>query len=373
MNTEMCKYLSSPSVSTASAETHTMGASLYDYVCTKVHADIRKGTWSRIIVRGLHERTPPTRATDSEKIDKPFNWQRPTATLIEMKTLYLNCFPGVDYVEHYAGIVATYLSLIGRDPTIVRCSLPTESECIAPLIHSNLEKMGHVDVVVLGYVHHLEKSINGTWQGGGSGKNDLFAWQKFHTPHGRSVSYLGCMISFWGDISGHLIRALQRLNHVKCVLYVGKAGSLHAEHQPNEWIATGNHSLIGDRIVRWDNVLSRDLRLSTKVLEGSHVTVASPLCEDRAWLEKYQPICIWVDCEVGHMAQVSNEGCTSFAYLHIVSDNIARQYPHNLSNERLKAVIASRKKLFNHIELILDSFLAHWDYSEVTTLTDGLQ
>ena len=350
--------------SIASVDTHTMGASLYGYVAPKAHVDIRRKSWSRIVVRGLHARTSPARVTDTEKSDKPFNWQRPTAT-IDLQTLYLNCFPGSDYVQHYAGIVATYLSLVGKDPTVVQYSLPSESQCTASIMQSNLQKMGDVDIVVVGYVHHLEKFMNGNWQGRGNKENDIFAWQKFYTCKGRSVALLGCMVSFWGDISGYLVHALQQLNNVKCVLYVGKAGSLNPEHQPNEWIATGDCSLVGDQAVSWDNVLSEDSRLSSKVIRGSHVTVASPLCETRTWLENWVPVCSWVDCEVGHMAQASIDGETSFGYLHIVSDNISHEYPHNLSNEHLKAVIANRRRLFCEVELILDSFFARWDYPSI--------
>jgi hypothetical protein len=367
MDTQTLEPLPCQTISIASIETHTMAASLYDYVTPKVHIDIRKGDWCRIIVHGLYTRTPPARVTDTEKRGKPFNWQRPTATSIDMQTIQLNCFPGIDYVEHYAGIIATYLLLAGKDPTVVQYSLPTESECAASFLHSNLEKMGEVDIVVVGYVHHLGKFVNGVWQGRGTTEKDLFAWQRFHTRKGRSVAFLGCLVSFWGDISGHLVRALQQLNKVKCVLYVGKAGCLHPELEPNEWIATGDRSLIGGEVVCWDNVLHEDLKLSSIILEGSHVTVASPLCETRTWLQEWSLLCSWVDCEVGHMARASKQGGTSFGYLHIISDNISRDYLHNLSNEHLEAVVASRKKLFCEVELILDSFFAHWDCPDSDT------
>ena len=341
-----------------------MGASLGDYVTMKVHVAVRSRSWSRIIVIGLHTRTPPAQISPDEKHDKPFNWQRPTATELDDTTLQLNCFPGSDYVQHYAAILATYLSLVEQHTTTVRYICPSASDCMTQFLNSNLGNMGHIDIVVVGYVHHLNSFITGAWEGGGSAENELFAWQKLRRLDGRSIALLGCVVSFWGDISGHLVRALQRLNKVKCVLYIGKAGSLRAKYAPNHWLATGNCSFLEGRRVSWENILGPYLKLSSVAVEGSHVTVPSSLVETRSWLEKWQPECDWVDCEAGHMAQASNEGRTSFAYLHVLSDNVARHYPHDLSNERLQEVILDRRKLFIEVQKILDAYFKQWTHAD---------
>ncbi|KAA6408262.1 MAG: hypothetical protein FRX48_08004, partial [Lasallia pustulata] len=98
-----------------------MGGSLLEYLRMKVHPDVQNRSWTEILVKGEHKRTSSgVNISSLEKRDKPFNWQRPTTTQIGSKTLQLLCFPGVDYVQHYAAITATYLSLTKRDPDIVR-------------------------------------------------------------------------------------------------------------------------------------------------------------------------------------------------------------------------------------------------------------
>jgi len=62
-------------------------------------------------------------------------------------------------------------------------------------------------------------------------------------PHYRQP---GCLLSrmhgqLWGDISSSLVRVLKRLNSVRCVLYLGKTGSLRPQDHPkpvirNWWI-----------------------------------------------------------------------------------------------------------------------------------------
>jgi hypothetical protein len=344
-----------------SIEEYTMGASLRNYVSMKVHIAVRSRPWSKIIVRGLYERTPPAQTSPDEKHDKPFNWQRPTATEIDATTLQLNCFPGNDYVQHYASLLATYLFLVGQHATIVQYISPNPSDSMNQFLHSNLAQMGHTDIVVVGYVHHLDNFMTGSWEGAGNAEDNLFAWQKVQRHGGCSIALLGCMVSFWGDISGHLVRALQRLNKVKCVLYIGKAGSLLAKYAPDQWLVTGDCSSMEGRTVSWDNILKPYLELSPVAIEGSHVTIPSPLFATRSWLEKWQSECSWVDSEVGYMAEASNEGATSFGYLHIISDNVASRYPYDLSNERLKNVILDRRKLFIEMQKILDAFFTRWN------------
>lgn len=345
---------------TASSTTHTMGQSLQDYVRHKIHQDIRNHNWSKILVRGLYTRKAPATPADNEKGDKRFNWHRPTAEILDNDIIALNCFPGVDYVQHYAGLVATYLAANGKDSSIVQCILPTESDCLEPFIGSNLRDMGNVDIVVLGYISHLTRFVAGSWEGR-ENEDSIFGWKKHVLSNGQVVAFLGCMPSFWGDISRYLVRALQQLNNVKCVIYVGKAGSLNENDRPNEIISTGNKSHIGSRIVQWTNVLAQPSTISSKILNGDHVNVNSPLCETLDWLQQWKQRCRWVDCEVGHMGEISNAGGTAFGYLHVVSDNVARPNFYNLSNEQLDAVVQHREMLFRELEIVLQAFFDQWN------------
>ena len=328
----------------ASMDTHTMGSSLTEYLRIKVHPAIQNGAWSRIIVEGLHERNPSKACISPlEKTDKTFNWQRPTTSVVDPRILRLQCFPGVDYVKHYAAITATYLDLRGGTPGCVHYTLPSESECLQPLLNSNLSKMGPVDLVIVGYVHGLSGLAQGSWEGDDS--NELFAWRKVLSRQGYRVAFLGCRICFWGDIGGNVIRALQKLNGAKCVLYIGKLGSLRAEHSPNQWLATGCQSFVHDRLVTWTNPLEYLVHSSPTVVHGVHCSLGSVLDETKDWLRETERKCDFVDPEIGEMAKASLNGGTEFGYLHIISDNLARKYAHDLSNERLGSVLEDRKRL----------------------------
>ena len=76
--------------------------------------------------------------------------------------------------------------------------------------------MGAVDIVVVGYVHGLDRWTSGPWEGTNSDK--LFYWKKITSRKGHAVVFLGCRVSFWGDVAGNMVRALQQLNGARNVL-----------------------------------------------------------------------------------------------------------------------------------------------------------
>jgi hypothetical protein len=337
-----------------------MGNSLMEYLRIKVHPDIATRDWSRILVKGSHLRSPPGRVSSIEKTDKLFNWQRPITSLgSDGQTLDLHCFPGREYVHHYASIVATYLSLQGKDPSVVRYVEPLPEDSISPFLTSNLTHLGPVDVVVLGYVHGLAGlTAFGPWKYGDA-KDELFAWKTRRLSSGATVAFLGCRVSFWGDIAGALVRALQQLSQVRTVLYIGKLGSLKPEYVPNQFLATGDTTSVYGASLTWDNPLLEYLPPKGEdpsIVHGRHTTLPSVLDETHDWLAAQHPSFDWVDPEIGHMALASVAGATEFGYLHIVSDNLAKKYLHDLSNERLHQVIKDRKNIVAKIEAALERF-----------------
>ena len=230
--------------------------------------------------------------------------------------------------------------------------------CLQPLRESNLENMGQVDVAIVGYVNAFEKLAPGDWVDNDDDK--LFSWKIVETRAGYRVAFLGCRICFWGDIGGNVVRVLQELNGVKCVIYVGKLGSLRAEHVPNQRLATGCESYVNGEPVAWKSPLEDLVRDSTSVVRGVHCSFGSVLDETEDWLRATRDRCDFVDPEIGKMAQASLAGGTQFGYLHIISDNLARKYEHDLSNERLDAVRDGRRKLLGEVEEILGRFIDRW-------------
>ena len=66
----------------------------------------------------------------------------------------------------------------------------------------------------------------------------------------------------------------------------------------------------------------------------------------------------FVDPEIGHMAEAALQAGITFSIMHIVSDNLSRQYPFDLSNERVAEVVADRKKLCDELCELLEERLS---------------
>jgi hypothetical protein len=211
--------------------------------------------------------------------------------------------------------------------------------------------MGAVDIVVVGYVHGLGRWNRGAWEGNNS--ENLFSWKKIISRQGYRIAFLGCRASFGGDIAGNLVRALQRLNDAKCILNVGKLGSLRTEHLPKDWLATGCQSVVRNELIKWANPLESQLQHASSVAHGVRCTLGSVLDDTKDGLLAAEKQYDFVDPEIEHMAQASLEGGTQFGYLHIIPDNLARKYIHGLSNERLSDVLRGRKRLISEIQDVL--------------------
>src|SRR5690348_5538019 len=93
-----------------------MGSSLRQYLRIKVHQKVLERAYDGITIVGAYVRSHPSVIFQGEKRDKPFNWQRPTARVID-NHLYVECFPGYDHVEHYAEITAAYLEIAKQEGT----------------------------------------------------------------------------------------------------------------------------------------------------------------------------------------------------------------------------------------------------------------
>ncbi|KAI9705338.1 MAG: hypothetical protein M1820_005168 [Bogoriella megaspora] len=212
--------------------------------------------------------------------------------------------------------------------------------------------MGEVDIAIVGCVEQLISEKEWYYVRGEA--DDLFTWHKSRTARGNTVAYLGCKMSLWGDISGYLVRALQEMSKAKCILYIGKTGTLSPDHTPNQTLATGDASCMNGALIKWSNPLKPFIPYSDAIREGVHTTVSSPLVESQAWVEEWQPKCTWVDCEVGHMADAARERGTSFGYLHIVSDRVTDWYPQDLTNEHSLEVTEQRGILFAEIRKVID-------------------
>jgi hypothetical protein len=315
-----------------------MNSALYKYLDIKIHHLLKENTFNKIVVIGEHDRS--ANISIHEKTDKPFNWMRPSAE-VYADTLIIKVYPGTDYVKHYASIISTYLALNGQEHSHVSYVLPSESECYEPLLSSNLKNIPTSHLAVLGYVHGLSLPTDQTdWQGEGE-----FAW-KTTTINRKQIALIGCKHSYWGDISGRVVKILAKQGFEK-VIYTGKLGGLNPQHLPNETLATGNQSFLEGHIITWKNLFKN---LShPQIKPGIHYTSPSILYENKEWLKKFY-LFDFVDPEIGHMAKAASETGIEFGYLHIISNNLSKNYRDNLSNERKNTILNKRARLLEIIQ-----------------------
>lgn len=317
---------------------HTMGSSLNRYIGLKVHNLVDESAYDQVIVRSYFDRS--CGISTREKNDKLFNYIRPTAT-IDNSTLYINCFPGIDYVFHYGNILKTYLALCHNKSNVIHW-LPTEEECWKAIKESELRFIPKAHTVIMGYVEGLQwLSDDAIWHGLGN-----FLWKHVHLATGEGI-LLGCKHTYWGEIAGRIVSYLA-MNGVKRIIYSGKLGTLNPSLEPNLSIATGNSSILPNgNIISWDNVFE-DID-HKQVNKGIHITVPSVLQETTEWLSANQKSVDFVDPEIGHMALAAYNCNIQFSYFHIISDNLSNKYKSDLSNEREMDVINRRKELFRII------------------------
>lgn len=322
--------------------THTMGNSLFSYLDMKIHHYIKEAQYKKIIVVGNYDRQKVI--ANNEKGGKAFNWQRPTAELVG-DVLYIHCPTGHDYVPHYASIIGSYLSLIGKDHYCVSYVPPTEDDCWRLIESSNLKDFYPSEFIVYGYgVPQISRADK--WEGTGP-----FKWTRVRIRN-TDVTFLGCEFCVWGDISGRLVKYLAQVKKIKRFVYVGKLGSTNPTYVPNQYLASGNTSLLNGTYVRWDGVFD-SIPLDRIVKKGVHLTMPNVLMETKEWLARHREY-DFLDPEIGHMGYAAFKTSIEYGYMHIISDNLAKKYPEDLSNERIGTVLVKRKALLDKIRGIIE-------------------
>ncbi len=319
----------------ANYDSHSMGDSLKEYIEMKLPDILFSEKISEIHIVGNYNRSQGI--SPKEKNDKLFNYKRPTVIAKDHVGI-INCYPGIDYIYHYASLVKTYLNILGIDKN-VKVYFPNEQDIEQQLMKSNLKDIPKCQTVILGYVvgfDYLSKDSN--WQGGGD-----FLWKNIDS----SKILVGCKHSYWGDIAGHIVSILANLG-VKNVIYIGKLGTLNENNKPNESIATGSKSIFFDgSSVEWHNIF--DVEESPLIKKGVHYTLPSIIQETKSWVEENKNKVDFVDPEIGHMAKAAQDSGISFSYIHIISDNLSKKFDEDLSNERKQEILVKRKKLIKTI------------------------
>lgn len=319
--------------------------SLLRYLRIKVHHLIQEQPWDSIRIVGDYDRLAVI--SQYEKNGKLFNWERPTAE-VHGRDLVVKAFPGADYVHHYGLIIATYLAMTGRPADNVTYQLPDPDLCRRAVEQLDLALDG--DLVIVGWALEHLAPAGAVWTHGPG-----YAWHLARL-HGHRVVYLGFRHSIWGDVAGRVVGRLAELG-ARAVVYVGKVGALMPQMEPNMMLATGKESLVDGSLITWNDFFGDFAAAQLDVQTGVHVTSPSILLENRDWLARYAGHA-FVDPEIGPMGAAARRAGISFGYLHVISNNLARHYPADLSNERHGDVVRRRAVLVSRIRDTIANRLA---------------
>lgn len=323
---------------------HAMNEALPKYVHFKIHSLLRNNIelFSRVKIIGNYDRS--IHVSIDEKTDKLFNFKRPTA-FIDGDIIYISCFPGLDYVYHYAKLISTYLKLnnINKEVSYTKPSLQTIEYAFRK---TNLGSIPDADIIIFGNIDKIGIFDKVEFSGDGD-----FLW-KIGTINNKKVLLLGCKFSIWGSTGYDLIWQLAKRTRFSSFLYVGKLGSLKHDVEPNKLIATGEQSLVKEQVVSWKNIFKKFD--NKQVIVGNHITCPSVIDETTKQINIYKESGDFIDPEIGNMALACQEHDKNFSYLHIISDNVVNHSTsENLSNERKLVILEKRKSLFKRIGNII--------------------
>ncbi len=331
-----------------SEKEHAMEDALPQYIYYKIHSLLRDNIelFSRIKIIGNYDRS--IHVSKDEKNDKQFNFKRPTA-FIDGDILYISCFPSIDYVYHYAKLVASYMKLNNYQKE-VSYILPSTQAIKHAFLSTNFISIPSADIIIFGNIDKIDLFADKQFIGEGD-----FLW-KTGMIGNKSVLLLGCRFSIWGSSGYDLVKLLAEHNTFSTFIYVGKLGSLSHDVEPNKYIATGEQSYINGKVVKWKNIFAGVQ--GDNILIGDHVTCPSVLDETKEQLSVFQNRGDFIDPEIGHMALACQETGKQFSYLHIISDNVVNHNAlENLSNERKESIRKKRAELFVKIGDIIQDHL----------------
>ncbi len=325
---------------------HTMGPSILQYLDIKIHHFIKEANYKKVIVLGEYDRH--AEISKYEKKGKKANWQRPTA-VVEDSVLYIKCFPGIDYVRHYASLIATFLTLNDYPVKDVKYILPSEEECCNALDIKKIKKIPRGHTLVTGYALPEISGIDEEqWDDDGQ-----YRWVSKQVGN-KSVTYLAVQYSYWSDILRRLITALGELEF-NSMIYTAKVGGMNREHIPNFHLATGDKSLVEGEVVEWQNIFANIKH--PELLSGFHINSPSVLFENKQWLGKMDRF-DFVDSEVGQFAKGASGLGVNFGYLHYIANNLTNPHPEDLSNERDVNVLNKRHRIKGKIAELINDVIA---------------
>ena len=321
---------------------HSMGKPLLRYLDIKMHHLIDEREYDEIVVLGEYDRTCVI--SKKEKDGKTINWQRPTAE-ISNDVLYVKCFPGFDYVMHYACMISSYLSLKGRKSDHVSYVLPSDDTCWDALPSRLFSNIPNGDIAIIGWGLPEISQIY-TWQG-----NQQVLWAE-KVVNQQRVVYIIFQHSYWGDIIERVTVRLAEKGFDR-IIFTAKVGGISETDIPNKTLLTGDNSFLNGRHIKIDKNIFRDLTYKN-LRYANHFNSPSVMLENHRWIDCFSQHFDAVDSEIGYFLKAGHDMKIEVGYLHYVSNNLLFDTGENLSNEREPTVLLKREKVKESIRKIID-------------------
>ncbi|PIR59673.1 MAG: hypothetical protein COU68_04310 [Candidatus Pacebacteria bacterium CG10_big_fil_rev_8_21_14_0_10_45_6] len=314
---------------------HTMKWSLLKYAEIKLHHYFFEKEFDEVVVKGCYNRN--SCISKYEKTGKIINEHRPTAKM-SGRQLTLECFPGTEYIRHFAAVVSTYIRLSDwfKDKKIrVVYALPSEAEMFEAVRGLNILDIPLHNTVITGWgLFDIFPEV--LWQ-----EHGTLVWSEVRIGR-EDVTVLGFKNTFWGDILGRICKLMIEEGGVKTIIYTAKAGGINPSLVPNVSIVTGDTSLIEGEVVRWKNLFN-DVTYE-HISKATHINSPSAIFESNEWFQLLGNFDI-VESEIGHCARMATRLGSTFSYVHFISNTLTTDFRENLSNERDAVIISKREKL----------------------------
>ncbi len=311
---------------------------------------------------------------------KKYNYIRPHFfigyKMNQRNTLIISVTPGEDYIYHYASIIRHYLHKLTRNAecklTIHRYqALEQELSAWTGLDHHFVMPQ---DIVIMGNVEELQELFlkQRDLKFISRNESEYYGSVRYQLPNGKIINFLGVKFSYWGCISGKIVKKLCMLG-VKEIIYSAKLGSMTKPddlyekiYSPTKYMTMKSHT-----VTRFITSLpNRFVQKFPEFDTNWHVSIPTVLEEDFEQRKAATQVGAQsIDNEISRIASAiedhnkSQKKNVSFFTVHYATDYVRRkeenalEVPFDLSNNRSDAAVKGKKNVLEKISKYLLEYL----------------
>ncbi|MBN9344434.1 MAG: hypothetical protein BGO76_09020 [Caedibacter sp. 38-128] len=224
------------------------------------------------------------------KKEKRFNYIRPQFFIGYKKnkpnTLIIAVTPGEDYIYHYASMVRHYLSKLTKnaEDLFEIHRYPDLEDKLADWTNLDNKFVHSHDIVILGSVEKIEQFLLNKHKAKllSKEKSDYYESTRYQLSNGKVVNFLGVKYSYWGCMSGKIVKKLCELGAQE-IIYSAKLGSMTKPedlyqkiYAPTKYLTMKFHSVIRFIV----NVPNKFVEKFPQLNSEWHVSIPTVLEED---------------------------------------------------------------------------------------------